>query len=184
MAKSSILADPDRFRPIEDMRNDFPGVGFTGSDMFSLDGECLLITDPIFLADVYNSNDDPIAAYLRSQGVFVHSFGGDASCANWWLDPFVLLPLSLGPVRDPASVAGTSQVANEVGCDSGSFMFLPIRDGQPTVVRLAIEKVLAKRHGARLQLPPGRYRVFYEQHDPPEGWPQTFARNIVVCRQV
>jgi len=69
MADSSLLVDPDRFRPIGDPRTDFPGLGFTGADSFALDGDGLLITDPIFLADVYNANDDPVAAYLRANGI-------------------------------------------------------------------------------------------------------------------
>lgn len=183
MSDSSLLADPDRFRPIEDPRSDFPGLGFTGEDGFDLDGDDLLITDPIFLADVYNANDNPVAAYVRANGVIVYSFGGDASCAVWWQDPFLLLPLSLSSPRDPAAVAGAVQVAGEVGCDSGSFLFLPIRGDQPSLVGSAVEKVLAERNGARVKLPSGRYRVFYEQHEPPARWPETFGRDVVVCRQ-
>ena len=142
-----------------------------------------LITDPIFLADVYNVNDDPVAGYLGTTGVFVGDFGGDESCAVWWQEPFLLLPLSLHLPHDPATVAGAVRIVDEVGCDSGSFLFLPIRDDQPAPVGFAVNKVLAKWLGARIQLPPGRYQVFYEQHNPPKGLPLTFGRNIVVCRQ-
>jgi hypothetical protein len=183
MTNPSILADPDRFQPIEDPRSDFPGLGFKGADSFDLDGEDLLITDPVFLADVYNPNDDSVAAYLRANGVIVYGFGGDDSCAAWWQDPFLVLPLSLNPLRDPTSAVGAVRVADEVGCDSGSFMFLPIRGDQPPPLQSAILRVLSERNGARVQLPPGRYRVLYEQHDSPDGWPHTFARNVVVCRQ-
>jgi hypothetical protein len=106
---------------------DFPGLGFTGADSFDLDGEDLLITDPIHLADMYNRNDDSVAAYLRANSVIVYGFGGDDFCAVWWQDPFLVLPLSLRPSHDPAAVVGAVRVADEVGCDSGSFLFLPIR---------------------------------------------------------
>ncbi len=181
MTDSLLLVDPDRLRPIENPQNDFPGLGFTGKDSFGLDGG-LLITDPICLADVYNT-DDPVAAYLRTNGVIVYGFGGDETCPVWWKEPFLLLPLSLVSSRDPAAVPGAIRVAANVMCDSGSFLFLPLRADQPSPVSSVIEKVLAKRTGVQLQLPPGQYRVWYEQHDAPKGWPQTFARNVVVCRE-
>jgi hypothetical protein len=183
MMNTSPLADPDRFRPIENSQKDFPELGFTGADSFALDDGGLLITDPTFLADVYNPNDDPVAAYLRANGVIVYGFGGDETCAVWWKEPFLLLPLSLCSPRDPAAVAGAIRVADRVVCDSGSFLFLPLRADQPSPVRSAVEEVFAKGNGVRIQLPLGRYRVFYEQHDPPKRWPRTFARDVVLCRE-
>jgi hypothetical protein len=183
MMASSPLAEPDRLRPIENPQKDFPGLGFTGADCFTLDDGGLLIMDPIFLADVYNANDDPVAAYLRANGVIVYGFGGDETCAVWWKEPYLLLPLSLCSPRNPAAVDGAIRVADRVMCDSGSFLFLPLGADQPTPVRLAVEEVLVKENGVRIHLPSGRYRVFYEQHDTPKGWPRTFARNVVLCRE-
>jgi hypothetical protein len=134
MADSSLLADPVRFVSIDDPTKDFPGLGFTGSDTFDLDGDDLLITDPTYLADVWNRTDNSVAAYVRANGVIVYNFGGDDSCPVWWQDPFLVLPLSVCSLQDPATVIGAIEVAEEVGCDSGSFLFLPIRESQPCLV--------------------------------------------------
>jgi len=72
------MADPSRFQPIEDLRAWFPDVGFAGSDTFIVRDRGLLITDPIYLADVYNPNDDEAAAYVRANSVIVCDFGGDS----------------------------------------------------------------------------------------------------------
>jgi hypothetical protein len=183
MADLSLIADPSLFVTIDDPTKDFPGLGFTGSDTLVLDGDDLLITDPTYLADVYNQNDDPVAAYVRANGVIMYNFGGDASCPVWWQDPFLVLPLSVCPPHDPATAMGAIEVADEIGCDSGSFLFLPIRHSQPSSVESAIKRVLAERIGARVALPSGRYRIFYEQHAALEKWPVTFARNVVAHRQ-
>src|SRR4051812_24382488 len=89
----------------------------------------------------------------------------------------------MSPPHGPAAVVGANQIADEVWCDSGSFLFLPIREDQPPQLETELRRLVAERNGAAVQLPPGRYRLFYEQHDPPAGWPKTFARNIVACRQ-
>ena len=183
MLGGPLLADADRLRPIEDANDWFPALGFAGADTLQLGGEAVLVTDPIFLADVYNPNDDPVAAYVRAQGVVVADFGGDSSCSVWWRDPVLLLPLSGRSPRDPSQVAGAVRVAEEVGCDSGSFVFLPIRAESPAPVRAVIDQVLAARNSAAVQVPAGRYRVSDEQHDPPAGWPASFGRDIVVWRQ-
>ncbi len=182
MGPSSFLADPIRFQPIEDLRQAFPGVGFVGSDTFRLNDEDLLITDPIFLADVYNANDDPIAHYVRFNGVIVHDFGGDASCAVWWKDPILMLPLSAHPPRRPHVYKGAKVIAQRVFCDSGSFLFLPLPRELPPAVQSGVEKVLAERNGARVRLLPGTYRVFYEQHAVPERLLPSFCRHVVAQR--
>lgn len=167
MSNAIALADTNRFCPIEDTRLLFPELDFTGADTFELAGEELLITDPIYLADVYNPSGDAVAAHVRAVGVVVGDFGGDASCPVWWRDPYLLLPLSLTPSHDPAMVAGAIRVADEIGCDSGSFVFLPLRPDAPPSVRAAVERVMIDRNGARVRLPMGKYRVCYEQHEPP-----------------
>jgi hypothetical protein len=176
---STLLADPRCFRPIEDLRQRFPGAGFSGSDEFRLEGEDLLITDPIYLADVYNTNDDPVAAYVRANSVIVTSFGGDDSCAVWWKDPILLLPLSLHAPRRPHVFKGARVMARQVGCDSGSFVFLPLRTEMPAPLQSTVAEVLAKENGARVELPSGAYRVFYEQHDVPEGSHPSFCRHVI-----
>jgi hypothetical protein len=182
MGLTSFLAEPGRFQPIEDLRQEFPGVGFTGSDTFRLEEGNLLITDPVYLADVYNAKEDPVAQHVRCHGVIVTSFGGDASCAVWWKDPILLLPLSVHPPRRPHVFKGAKKLAPRVACDSGSFLFLPLHSELPRTVKLAVDTVLAQENGASVRLPPGIYRVFYEQHDVPEGSHPSFCRHVVAQR--
>lgn len=179
---ASHLADPLRFRPIEDVREDHPALGFSGADGFRLDGEELLITDPVYLADVYNAGGGPAAEYVRANGVVVAGFGGDSACAVWWKDPILLLPLSLHAPRRPHVFKGAQVLARQVGCDSGSFVLLPLPRGLPAPVAGAVEKVLDEGGGARVRLPPGSYRAFYEQHDVPERSHPALCRHVVLYR--
>lgn len=135
-----------------------------------------------YLANVYNPNNDPVAQYVRSNGVIVTDFGGDSSCAVWWKDPILLLPLSLHPPRRPHVFKGATKVAQEVGCDSGSFLFLPLSRDMPGLVKAAVKEVLADNNGARVRLSPGTYRVFYEQHDVPKREYPSFGRHVVAQR--
>ena len=166
--------------PGENHNKAFPGLGFR--DIFSLEtaGEEILISDPVYLADVYNSRD-PIAGYLRDNGVFLMGFGGDVGGPIWWNDPYVVMPLSQHYAEaDLEPAADIVVLFEEIGCDSGSFMFLPMASQISEALRETIKEQAAKRNAALLSLPAGRWTAFYEQFSPEPGWPETSYRNIIL----
>jgi hypothetical protein len=118
-SKSSALANPNRFKPIQDLHQWSPDCGVAADDSFSLDDELLLITDPKYLWDTFNPYSNPSASYARTHGVIVSGFGDDASCPVLWCDPFLLLPLSLHLEQDFSLPEGAEEVADKIMCDSG-----------------------------------------------------------------
>ncbi len=167
-------------KPQDKFREAFPGLGFREAYSFYTSGEPVLITDPIYLADVYNSKD-AVASFLRAHGVFVMGFGGDVSSPVWWQNPFVLLPISMHlSSKDLVPPEGATILTNEVGTDSGSFIFLPLTEDLPWALKVQIDKVLAQNNGALLELPAGKWDVFYEQWDAPEERLRSLYRNIVL----
>ncbi len=166
--------------PLDKFCKGFPELNFREVYHFQTLGEPILVTDPTYLADVYNSKDD-IATSLRDRGVFLMDFGGDVSGPIWWQYPYVLVPisnhLSLDDLLPPL---GVTVLANEIGTDSGSFIFLPVTNDLPPTLQAEINEVVAKNNGALLRLPSGNWTVYYEQWDAPEGKPATFYRNIVM----
>ena len=114
------MVDPSRFQPIEDLREWFPDVDFSGNNTFAVNDRGLIITDPTYLVDVYNPNDDGAAAYVRAHAVIVCDFGGDDSCPVWWHDPYLILPLSTSIPEEFIPPNGIVELVDEVGCDSGS----------------------------------------------------------------
>lgn len=154
-----------QFQPIPDMQAWYPDLGFSGCSQLITTRDPIFVTDPIYLADVYNQNDDPVAAYIRSTGVIVNDFGGDTSCPVWWRDPFLVLSTSAHV--DGEAIAcppcGTIVLANQVGCDSASFVFLVMQSDLPDEVLKRIETVLRDRNGALLDVPMGAYSFWLEQ---------------------
>ena len=178
------MVDADRLiRPSEDPNDAFPGLGF--SNDFSLEtlGEQVLMVDPIYLADVYNSMDS-IAMYLRVHGLFLMDFGGDASATVLSEDQYVVVPLSRHYIdADLQPTQGRKVLFEEIGCDSGSFLFMPMVSNLPKKLREAIKKEAAEGNAAILSLAAGRWIAFYEQFTPEPSWPESFYRDIVLKRE-
>ncbi len=180
-----MMVDPALFAPIVKACDWHPGLGFRESNGFIVErGGSLIITDPIYLADVYNANDDLLAELVRTLGVIVTDFGGDDSCPVWWKDPHVILPLSISLPDPLITPAGAEVAANEVGCDSGSFVFLPFHPDAVPLLHDIVSEILAEKNGVNLQVPPGTYSVFYEQQALPPGKSHPeFYRNVVARRE-
>ncbi len=173
-----MIVDPNRLiRPECTLCRDFPGLGFRDVFSFETSGEPVLLTDPTYLADVYNSRDE-VASFLRAHGVFVADFGGDTGGPVWWQPPFVSFRIATSSSDQyPEPPEGVIALAEEVGTDSGSFVFLPLTDDLPPDLRAEVDRVLAENNGVLLPLPAGRWSVFYEQLD---GTPESWYRNIVL----
>jgi hypothetical protein len=173
--ESRLIVPTDREHWRERLRNDIPE-----SFVLETTGEPILVTDPTYLADVHNDSDEPAAVYLRKNGVILLNFGGDVAGPVWWKPPYLLIPLSLhldAESRTPPR--GTRVLAKQVGCDSGSFIFLPLKERISQQLRQRIDTVVREENGAILTLPAGRYQIFYEQFDAPAQNMVGLYRNIV-----
>jgi len=177
-----MFVDPKRLVEIEDFSEAFDGLGFSGARSFVTNGELVLLVDPIYVADVYNPSDHDTTQFLRRNGVFVADFGGDTSAPVWWSDPYLVMPVSTNFPEEFAIPSATQELASEIRCDSGSFMFLPLDEEVPTSVRQIVSSADLERDCALLPLPPGKYTVYYEQFPPPQPNSAGLFRNIVAMR--
>ena len=179
----TALADPNRFRPIQNLHMWSPDCMVAVDDCFKLMHEFLLITDSIFLGDIINATNHPAGSYVQTHGVRVTNHGGQASCPLLWCNPYLLLPLSLPAKKKMSLPSGTVTLAERISCRSRSLLFLPLGDDIPHALRDQVIKVCAEQNGVKIKLAPGTYRVFYEQLEPPEGSSEELYRNIVAQKQ-
>ena len=181
--KPMTLANPKRFRTIQDLTKMRPDCGTSIDDIFVIDNEFLLIVDISHVGDILNPYNSPLASYVRTHGVIVSSHNLDAVCPVIWSSPFLLLPLSHHIKEHLMSYTDIGEIIGNVSCPSGSFLFLPVREDIPMPLGSLMGKALASEGGVKIKLPNGTYRVFYEQFDVPEGSEQEFYQNIVVQMQ-
>jgi hypothetical protein len=171
---------PERLiAPPEDFAAAFPGRGFANRFTLHTAGEPLLVGDPTYLADVYGGRD-PHADVVRRMGAFLLEFGGDGAWPVWWRAPYLLLPLSLHGPDEPQPPPGAIVLAEEIGVDSGSLLFLPDSAMLPATLRRSAERLVQARQLARLPVPAGRWTLYYEQHDPPQPNLAALYRNVVL----
>lgn len=181
--KSVALANPNRFRTVQDLTQMRPDCGASIDDIFVIDDELLLIVDLSHIGDILNPYSSPSASYVRTHGVIVASCVKNNSCPVLWSDPFLLLPMSHHFKEDFNVYADHGKVLGSVSCPSGSFLFLTLLKDIPTPLGSLMDEALASEGGVKISVPNGTYRVFYEQFEVPEGGKQEFYRNIAVQRQ-
>ncbi|MEE8552940.1 MAG: hypothetical protein V3S72_06540 [Desulfobacterales bacterium] len=181
--KPLTLADPKRFKTIQDLTKMRPDCGASIDDIFVIDNELLLIVDIAHIGGILNPYNNPSASYVRTNCVIVGSYNRDVACPVLWNDPFMLLPLSHHLKENFKVYADIGKVVGSVSCPSGSFILLPIREDIPTSLGNIMDEALVKETGVKIKLPKGTYRVFYEQFEVPEGSKQKFYQNIAVQRQ-
>jgi len=179
--------DRDHLLPIPDLREWYPSLGFSHQSHLVVEsGDKMLVTDPIYLADIYNLKDDTDADYIRKHGVVVSDFGGDTSCPMWWCEPWIILPTSssIDSAYRSTLPATVDVLASEVGCDSASFVFMTLQDGVPRSLINKVDSLLRCQNGVAISLLPGCYQFYLEQQP---GCPQAnmagLYRNIVAERQ-
>lgn len=164
--------------PPDDFRSAFPEFEFRDVYTLTTSGEQVLITDPTYLADVYNSVDEA-TSFLRARGVFLMQFGGDVSCPVWWQPPYILLPISNSMPDDEEVPEGVKVLAEDVHTDSGSFIFLPLTDELLPELKESVDEVLREGNGVALNPPAGRWNFYYEQFPAPSENLIGMYRNIV-----
>ena len=165
-------------KPADDFSAAFPGLSFQNRRSLVTDGEQMLLVDPTYIADVYNSADE-LASFLREHGLFLMDFGGDTAVPVWWKPPFLVMPISMH-LENLNAPSGATVLIEEIGCDSGSFVFLPLSAGIPPGVQRKVKEVLGDKNAVALWLPAGRWRAYYEQFDAPQANMVGLYRNIVL----
>jgi hypothetical protein len=181
--KSLTLANPKRFRTIQDLTQMRPDCGASIDDLFVIDNESLLIVDISCFGNFLDPYNRPSASYVRTHGVIVGCYHCDPICPVLWRDPFVLLPLSHHLKENLVDYKDIGDIVGNVSCSSGSFLFLPDREDIPTSLSTLVDDALTSKSGVKIKLLNGTYRVFYEQFEVPVGGKQEFYRNIVVQKQ-
>ena len=181
--KPMTLANPKRFRTIQDLTKMRPDCGASIDDIFVIDNEFLLIVDISHIGDIMNPYNSPLASYVRTHGVIVSSHNLDAVCPVIWSSPFLLLPLSHHIKERLISYTDIGEIVGNVSCPSGSFLFLPVREDIPMLLGNLMGEALASEGGVKIKLPNGTFRIFYEQFDVPEESTREFYQNIVAQMQ-
>ncbi|MGB5991734.1 MAG: hypothetical protein WBG61_05325 [Desulfobacterales bacterium] len=181
--KPLTLVNPKRFKTIQDLTKMRPDCGASIDDFFVIDNELLLIVDLVHIGNILNPYNSPSASYVRTHGVIVHSHICPESRPIFWGEPFLLLPLSYHLNENLTVYENIGKVVGNISCSSGSFLMLPIREDTPTPLGCLMDEALSKEIGARIKIPNGTYRVFYEQFEVPEGAKKELYQNIAVQKQ-
>jgi len=181
--KPRTLANPKRFRTIQDLTKMRPDCGASIDDIVIIDNELLLIVDLSQLGDMLNPFNSTSASYVRTHGVIVGGYVFEVACPVIWNAPFLLLPLSHHLNDNLRSYTDNGEVVGSVFCPSGSLLLLPFREDIPLPLGGLMDEALASEGGVKIKLPNGTYRVFYEQFEAPEESKKEFYQNIVVQRQ-
>jgi hypothetical protein len=181
--KPSTLANPKRFRTIQDLTKLRPDCGASIDDTLVIDSEFLLIIDMTQVGNLLNPYNSPSASYVRTHGVIVHSYTRNATCPVLWSDPYLLIPTSCHLNKDSGVSEKIGEIVGRVSCPSGTFLLLPIRPDLPAPFKGIVDEALEKETGVKIKLPNGAYRVFCEQFEVPEDSKKEHYQNIAVQRQ-
>jgi hypothetical protein len=177
------LADPKRFKTIQDLTQLRPDCSASIEDMLLIDNGSLLIIDLSHIGYLLNPYNSPIADYVRTHGVIVCRDVHPEYRPIFWREPFLLLPMSCDLNENLISYADVGMAVGQISCASGSLLFMPVRSDMPAQLGDLIDKALAKEPGMQVMLPIGAYRVFYEQFEPAQDSDKERYRNIVVRKQ-
>lgn len=181
--KPVTLADPGRFRTIQDLTRSRPDCGASIDDNFVIDNAPLLIVDITHIGRLLNPYNSIEASYVRTHGVIVESCSRKEACPVLWNDPFLLLPLSDHLRKDFGVYEYIGEVVGSVSCPSGTFLLLPVRPDIPVQFNRIMDEAFERKTGVKINLPDGAYRVFYEQFEAPEDSKKEHYQNIAVQRQ-
>lgn len=165
--------------PTFDLQKYFPDFTWNSSHELRVPDTGIVLFDPTYVADVYNSHASS-ASFLRTRGVFVDDFGGDISSPVWLVEPYLVMPISGHYESTPSLPTSAIELFPEIGCDSGSFVFLPCSNDWPADVVTAVQGLLENSNAARLHITPGLWTLKFEQFDAPQTNMVAMYRNIVL----
>lgn len=179
-----MINETNLIEPADDFANDFPELEFSNRFQIKTNGESILVCDPTYLADVYNSCDLH-SQYLQKNAIFLKDFVGDCSGPILWQEPFVLLPASISYNKDHSQhhADNVSIMCGQIAIDSGSVCFLSTEE---LPREIGDEFVKLKRDGlaAELPVPAGRWTAMYEQMEVEDDLDAEFFRNIVLRHSI
>ena len=181
--KPPTLANPKRFRTIQDLTQMRPDCGASIDDLFVVDNEFLLIVDMARMSSILNPYNSLSASYVRTDAVIVQNYIRSGSCPIFWKDPFLLFPLSYHLKENLMNYEDIGEAVGNISFLSGSFLLLPLREDIPKPLKRLVDGALSSANGVKIKIPNGTYRVFYEQFETPEGLKKEFYQNIVVQKQ-
>jgi hypothetical protein len=182
-SKPFALANPKRFKTIQDLTKLRPDCGASIEDIFVIDNESLFIVDLAHLGDLMNPYNNPSASHVRTHGVIVSSYSRSEPCPVLRGDSFLLLPLSHQLKEDFETCADAGKVVGSISCLAGAYLFLPVQIDMPAPLSRVMDEALLKETGLKIKLLNGTYRVFYEQFEAPEGSKKEHYQNIVAQKQ-
>jgi hypothetical protein len=181
--KPMPLADPKRFKTIQDLTRLRPDCGASIDDIIAIDNGSLFVLDWSNIGSLLNPYNSPEAIYVRSHGVIVGSYICPESIPMLWRDPFLLLLFSHHLKGSHNIYKEMANMVRSFSCPSGVVLLLPFRLDTPTPFSNVLDNALAGEICVRINLPNGTYRVFYEQFETLEGVKEEYYRNIVVQKQ-
>lgn len=138
--------------PITDIRTWYPELGFGGRSELRVE-ERLVVFDPISICDPFNRNNDAVADFVRSSGVFAVDLEGDGLLPIWISHPYLIVPTHCPSDCVPV---GAIVAPKELAIDSASFVFLALDSDTPAAVLRALDN--APGDIVDLEVQPGRYR--------------------------
>jgi hypothetical protein len=177
MIDTKRLIEPDF-----DLKTCFPSFAWNASTQVIVPDRGVVLVDPVYVADVYN-DDTELASYLRTEGTFIYDFGGDVSAPIWLNDPYVLIPISMHDASPRQTPPGAEVLCDEIGCDSGTFVLIPLTDALPAPLSAVVNDCIDKRNAVHLQLKPGIWELKFEQFPASQPNMVSLCRNIVLHRK-
>jgi hypothetical protein len=185
-----IITNRDIANRHKDYQSFYETIGIDPSSIeLDLSSGKLIIIDPIYLADIYNENGEK-ERYLKENGVLLNDFGGDVGGPIVRTQEGGIMILLLFDRMDaqgrplfepdfPEELKGVDVLCEELGCDSGSYIFLDYNRRFRSLFHEELKE--EERNFALINLNPGKYGVGYEQwetdtQNPYEAW----RRNLVV----
>lgn len=182
-SKLHALADPKRFRTIQDLTQLRPDCGASIDDILIIDSGFLLIIDLSHIGNILNPFNSPSAAYVRMHGVIACSEVHPEYRPVFWKEPILLLPVSCHLNKSLTGYADIGTVVGKISCTSGSLLLMPVRKDMPARLGDLVVKALAKEPSMQVTVPSGTYRVFYEQFEAVDASDSERYRNIVARKQ-
>jgi hypothetical protein len=166
-------------KPDATIQDYFPKFSWNTSHVLKVSEDPILLVDPTYLAWVFHDEDEN-ASYLRKNGVFLFDFGGDWFGPLWQWKSFLIMATSHHYEVYPDPPNGAKTICRSIGCDSATFVLLPVTDKVPESLKQKIDECLKQNNAVLLKMAKGRWEFKFEQFDSPEKDSIHLCRNIIL----